>query len=214
MLRRPWTVPAILLLGLLPGCKPPEGLEPTVAAAKAPGMTAFEYLASDGGPHLVLPKELAKRWSGVTSWNPAAPLDPKSDYGRACAVASQLRLGLIDVGSGHAMVLPDPPMSAWGHSPESWVDIYVLKGWNDMNLDALIQRAVAAAPTKKMTDRGLQLTLKEPGLLLLAATDSPSESAYGVHSIPIETGTYRILEGTYKAAADEVLIYRLQPKKP
>lgn len=183
---------------------------PASGSGKTPGMIEFEYLACDGGPHLVLPSELSKQWKGAGS--PLAVLNPLSDYRRACDAVTNQHMALITVGSGQAMVLADPPLSAWGRSPEGWIDIYYLDGWSDTDTDAMVKRAVAATPTSAMTDSGKMMTLTKPGLILLFAGDKPGNTAYGEFSIPIDPGAYRILEGRYKNGnTEELQIYRLQP---
>jgi hypothetical protein len=178
---------------------------------KAAGMSEFEYLACDGGPHLVLPKELSGQWKGGGSVLTA--ISPLSDYRRACNAVTNQHMALISVGSGQAMVLAGPPMSAWGRSPEGWIDIYYLAGWVDTNVDAMVKRAVAATPTSGMSDTGKVMTLTKPGLILLFAGDKPGSTAYGEFAIPIEAGSYCILEGHYKARNwEEGYIYRLRPQ--
>jgi hypothetical protein len=103
---------------------------------KPKGMSKFNYLACEGGPHLVLPKSLRSNWQGIRS--PADALNPASEYGKACAAVANQRMATIAVGSGRAILLQDPPMSAWGRSPEGWVDLYYLEAWSDEDLDALI----------------------------------------------------------------------------
>ena len=175
-----------------------------------PAMTAFQYLTCDGGPHIVLPAELSQHWKGANS--ALDVLNPASDYGRACASAVNQKMSLLPVGNGHAIVLASPPMSAWGRSPEQWVDIYSLESWRDMNLDALIARAVVTTPTTAMTDSGHSISLTQSGLILLFAGDRHGDTAYGEHPIPIEAGTYQILIGHYKAGiSEDVYIYRLRP---
>ncbi|HZM06800.1 MAG TPA: Imm21 family immunity protein [Candidatus Saccharimonadales bacterium] len=175
-------------------------------------MSDFDYLACDGGPHLVLPKELRRQWAGAGSL--LAVLSPSSDYGRACAATTNQQMALISVGSGQAMVLANPPLSAWGHSPEGWIDIYYLEAWADTNTDALLKRAIASTPTSAMTDTGKVMTLTESGLILLFAGDKPGSTAYGEYPIPIEPGSYRILEGYWKGGTnEEIYVYRLQPKR-
>lgn len=186
---------------------------PQANGQKPAGMSEFDYLACDGGPHLVLPKELSKNWKGTGSL--LGLINPLSDYKKACDAVANQQMALIAVGSGQAMVLADPPLSAWGRSPEGWIDIYYLNAWADTNTDAMLKRAVAAIPTSTMTDTRKTMTLKESGLILLFAGDSPGNTAYGENAIPITPGTYRILAGHYKAGAtEEVYIYRLQPKIP
>jgi hypothetical protein len=111
------------------------------------------------------------------------------------------------------MVLADPPLSAWGRSPEGWIDIYYLDAWPDTNTDAMVKRVVAATPTSAMTDTSKVMTLREPGLVLLFAGDKPGSTAYGEYAIPIGPGSYRILEGHYKPRTnEEAHVYRLEPK--
>ncbi len=174
------------------------------------GLNKYEYLACDGGPHLVLPAELSNQWKGAGSL--LAAVNPNSDYGRACSAVANQRMELLTVGGGQAMVLADPPLSAWGRSPEDWIDIYFLDGWSDTNTDALVERAVAATPTAVMNDTGKMMTLKKPGLILLFAGDQPGKTAYGESAIPIAAGSYQILEGHYKAGVNEIYIYRFKPQ--
>jgi hypothetical protein len=177
-----------------------------------PGMNEFEYLASDGGPHLVLPKELSGKWKGSSGF--FFLLSSKNDYSRACAATTNQMIALLAVGSGQAIVLGNPPLSAWGHSPEGWIDIYNLQAWADTNTDALIKRAVTNTLTSGMKDSGKVIKLNQPGLILLFAGDKPGNTAYGEHDIPIGAGSYRILEGHYRPQTnEEVFIYRLQPIK-
>lgn len=186
-------------------------MPPPTSAAKPTGLKEFDYLVCDGGPHLVLPKELSSQWKGAGSM--LAALNPKSDYGRAVAATANQRMALIPVGSGQAMVLDNPPLSSWGHSPEGWIDIYDLEGLRDRNVDAMLKRAVDATPTASMTGAGKTMTLAQPGLILLFAGETPGRTAYGQFDIPLGAGSYQILEGHYKPAAttENVYVYRFRP---
>src|SRR5579884_1078662 len=124
------TATAILGAAYLGGCsRGPGERGPMPPADKPPGMRRFNYLVCDGGPHLLLPWGLSAHWKGLTS--PGDALNPASAYGKACAAVAGQRLSLLPVGSGHAIVLQDPPMSAWGRSPEGWIDLYYLEAWKD-----------------------------------------------------------------------------------
>ena len=207
------TAVAIVVAASLLGCGRGPGESRTMSPAEKPkGMRKFDYLACDGGPHLVLPKGVSHNWMGIRS--PLDALNPASEYGKACAAVANQRMALIPVGSGQAILLHGPPMSAWGRSPEGWVDLYYLENWTDEDLDALIDRAVAATPTAGMKDNGNNIKLDEPGLILLFAGDRPGDTAYGERPIPIDAGTYRVLEGQYRLGQKEaVTIYRLQPSE-
>ena len=59
------------------------------------------------------------------------------------------------------------------------------------------------------------MALKEAGLILLFAGDTPGSTAYGEFPIPLVPGTYQILEGHYKPKdTEEVFIYRFRPQTP
>jgi hypothetical protein len=47
----------LLLAILVTGCEQQTGSTPQASSQKVAGMSDFDYLACDGGPHLVLPKE-------------------------------------------------------------------------------------------------------------------------------------------------------------
>ena len=101
-------------------------------------------------------------------------------------------------------------MTAWGNSEFGTVDIYYLGDWGVMNLDGLIDRAVAAVPTASMTDTGETIQLIAPNLFLMYAGDSTTDTAYGVLTVPCDPGTYRILSGRYREhSGGDVTIYRL-----
>jgi hypothetical protein len=194
-----------------------RGSSPTpsshAAAPAAPvGMNKFPYLAADGGPHMLLPVDVASAWTGVTSM--AAALDPSSDYGRACTVALSKEMSLLSVGSSNAVIFADPPMSSWGKSADGLVEIYYLKSWTTMDTDSLIDRATASLPTASLTDSGHKLKLTAPDAFLLFAGDTTSGSAYGVHRVTLPAAEYRILVGTYASAGESVTVYRLQPVLP
>lgn len=192
------------------------------------GMCRHDYLACDGGPHLIVPSELRGQWRGG-SWFGWMVLiaasvllrrSPKwlpGDYGRACAAVADKSVALVRVGRGKAIVLQDPPMSAWGHSPEGWVDVYDLQEWSSPNLDRLIRRAIDVVPTAATKDTGCSLDLNAPDLVLMYAGDIAERSAYGQYLIPIEPGIYRVLTGVYDVGSyerddkEKVIIYRLVP---
>jgi hypothetical protein len=164
-------------------------------------------VTSDGGPHLALPNELSASWKGVDP-HKADPVDPTTDYGRACTATEKKRMTLLPVGGGEAIVLQNPPMSAWGRSPEGWVDLYYLE---TVGMDAAITRAVENTPTQRMRDTGRLIQLKEPGMTLLFAGDRPGDAVYGEEPIPLPAGAYRILEGEYRKGRELTFIYRLKP---
>ncbi len=181
----------------------------TTAAAQA-GMSKYPYNCADGGPFILLPAEAAGIWTGVTSMQ--AALNPKSDYGRACAATANAQLGTIPVGSAKALVFGEPPMIAWGKSADGLTEVYLLEMWNTTNLDTLVTKATAALPTASMTNSGIPLRFREADAFLLFAGDTPTSTAYGVHRVSIPPGNYTVLVGTYSMSGESVTVYRLQPQ--
>ncbi len=141
----------------------------------------------------------------------AAVMNPSSDYGRATAATASTQMALIPVGSSSAIVFADPPMTAWGKSVDGLVEVYYLKSWTGMDLDALITKATAALPTASLADSGKSLRFEKPDAFLLFAGDTPSSVAYAVRRIPVAVGTYKVLVGTYSAQGESVTVYRLKP---
>lgn len=171
-------------------------------------MAEFHYFACDGGPHLVLPASARAFWRGVGA--NYDPLDPNTDYARACGVEPPT--GLIPVGTEQALVLAgSPPMSAWSGVPEQGsICLHIFRSWSNPNLDSLASAAVEALPADKLTDTGLRWTVRERGLVLMFAGDIPGKSAYGELPIPVPEGTYVIHTGNYEGDAGKVLIVRLE----
>lgn len=205
----------LVLVALTVGCdeRGAATIAPTPTTMPNPsapaGMNHFSYLAADGGPHMLLPVDLAPSWSGTGSLLGA--LDKKSDYWRACTATTSAAIASLKVGSGTALVFSDPPMTAWGTSSDGMVEIYDLQGWTDTNLDALILRATGSLPTKNLTDTGIKLRLEQPDAFLLYAGDTLTATAYVVHRIPLPAGTYHVLAGSYAGPGEAVTVYRLQP---
>lgn len=212
----------LVMLLLLVGCDDRGGgsgkpISTATPSASAPaGMRRFAYLAADGGPHMLLPTDVAPSWSGVPSMLGA--IDPRSDYGRACAATASDKMAMITVGSGRAVVFANPPMTAWGKSSDGLLDICYLDSWTSTDLDSLIDKATAALPTASLRDSGKKLKLIAPDAFLLFAGDTtdprPTGAAYGVHRVPLGAGAYRILVGTYSSRGESVTVYRFQPMTP
>jgi hypothetical protein len=157
-----------------------------------PRMERYKYQCWEGGPHLLLPDYLRGAWRGHDTG--LRPLDPATDYGRACAVAGEF--GLIPVGVGHALVLgQDPPMVAWSpHSPPRVEDIFVLKSWEHTDLDALLDAALGKAAFQ---ETGLIWDVRESGGSIYYAGDDPIHPIAGRIAVPLLAGTYKILRSEY-----------------
>lgn len=191
----------------LAGCDSKSGNQ-AMKEAKSPGMEKYEYLACDGGPHVLLPMVVSAKWKGH-KLRLTNPLDPSTDYGRACAVTG--KWGIISVAGSNALVLANPPMSACKPGPkEGSIEIYVLQAWSSTNTDELLDRAFAQTPPEGFASTGAKITFDGSGGLLLYAGDKPGDTVYGESVIPTKAATYSIFTAHYKGpGVDDVDIYRL-----
>jgi hypothetical protein len=183
--------------------------EGVAGSASAVDEEDVEWFACDGGPHLILPRSLRRRWRGVE--NLADVLDPRTDYGRACAVAPPV--GLIPVGDGAAVVLAgSPAMTGWRHSPHyEGVDFYVLEDLRAAGPDGLVEAALSALALNAIVDTGLRLMLKKAGLILMFAGDASGGAAYGEVGIATPPGVYRIMKAHHEGAEGSLWVIRLRP---
>jgi hypothetical protein len=168
------------------------------------------YFVCDGGPHLLLPRSVRNHWGGMGG--NYDPLDPTTDYGRACKVEPPF--GLIQVGESHALVLADSPaMSAWGPAlPEGTINLFIFEEWKTTDLDALTDHALAAIPAENMLDTGVRWNLTEEGLSLMFAGDQPGNAAYGEMQIPTVPGIYWVFNARYDSEQGKLWIIRLEPR--
>jgi hypothetical protein len=173
-------------------------------------MEKYEYLTCDGGPYILMPKAVSAKWKGhkIKLTN---PLEPSTDYGRACAVTG--KWGIISVAGSNALVLVNPPMSACKPNlKEETIEIYVLQAWSSTNLDELLDRAITHTASEDFADTGASLTFDGSGGLLLWAGDKPGGTTYGESIIPTKAARYSVFSAHYKGpGVDEVDIYRLIP---
>jgi hypothetical protein len=175
------------------------------------GMEKYEYQCWEGGPRIVLPQSLEASWKGhEMAFN---PLDPSTDYGRACAISGDF--GLISVGEGHALVLAgSPPMVAWSpFSTADEIDIVILKEWSDEDLDALVDATVENADLQATNQTW---AIKDDTLGLYYAGDAPQEPmAAGKIAIPCSRGSYALWTYTFSdPGLGEVFMIRMIREQP
>ena len=151
------------------------------------GTHRYEYLACDGGPHIVLPLALAASWAGLRL-EASDVLDPSTDFGRACAVQGDA--ALIAVGAGYALALGNnPPMTA-SHalSDGSGIDLVVLQEWHTDDLDSLVDTARIAATSIE----SFRWVVPDGGAALMFAGDEIDKSVAGVLPVPIRGGLHAV----------------------
>jgi hypothetical protein len=196
-----------VIAGMPGGCKERRS-EMKQAQEKPAGMSKYEYTCSDGGPFIVIPKSLGSKWKGhkISLLN---PLNPKTDYGRACAIEG--KSAMIKVSNGNALVLQEPPMVSWRRVDDGKsIDIYCLQMWHEESLDSLLDRVAAKISSAAFADAGSSMEVDASGLLVMYAGDKAGDPIYGQIEITTEQGTYDLSTAQYKTADDEVDVYRLK----
>jgi hypothetical protein len=160
----------------------------------------------DGGPHLLLPRNLVPYWNGVAG---AVGADfAGTDYGRACA--SPEPASIIGVASGQGLVVAgSPPFTYWlGHAGDMSGDLVVPQYWT-IDFDASHLRE-AVAQARGLVDLGILFENESEDCVLLAASDSGPDWVYGVSSVRLRLGRYRVFAGESSLGQDlEVEILRL-----
>jgi hypothetical protein len=167
-------------------------------------MDRYQYQCSGGGPHIVIPQSQVEFWKGHEFGDD--PLDPATDYGRACAISQDF--DLIPVGSGRALVVANPPFVAW--SPRSSTDsinLFVLQEWTDTDLDSLLDTATKDSLLKST---GKTWRIDDDLLRLHYAADDPEQPLYGRIDIPCRPDEYEILSAPYESDLGEVIVLRFQ----
>ncbi|WP_265595054.1 Imm21 family immunity protein [Haloferula sp. BvORR071] len=200
--------PLLALLALLSSCdsRKPAGAEnqgeappPTVV-----GMSKYQYVACDGGPHTLLAVSTTGDWQGHR-------MIRSTDYRRASSITG--KWDILPVGKGSALIMTGPPISACRLKGDPGPpDIFVLQQMASTSLDDLLDRALAATPATSFTDSGKTPRFEQADALLFFASDDPASPSYDVAKLTIAPGTYAIHTASYKGPGpEEVDVYRLVP---
>lgn len=166
----------------------------------------LRWLESNGGPLMLLSRDLLLHWNGVDE----SMTQPDSDYARACAV--QQSLELLEVGSGRGLVLGEEPMStAW--LPNQRVNescIGLLVRWVCAENVAEVMRALKKVPDSIWDKSSLTLSTTDEAWLF--------DSAYPGYRVPedarliisLQAGFYSVSSAFYEAKPNvQLVLHRL-----
>ncbi|MCE9580258.1 MAG: immunity 21 family protein [Deltaproteobacteria bacterium] len=173
-------------------------------------MTALPWVATLGGPLLIIPASLAAAWRGTdpplderraralaTGWT---YLDPPSDYDRACLDLDHTHVeefeacGSLRVGDGRALVL-DNETSTTG---VVWRDGAVLLRGEEVATIADAHALLLTIAEERWRPTALTLELGDGGLLAFDAAfpghadPAAIEADYGVLHLPLAPGRYAV----------------------
>lgn len=174
------------------------------------GMENYSYFCSDGGPFVLLPLTIKKKWKGVTLLS--NPLAPGSDYGKACQVVTSgydgCGYGVIDAYNHKVFVLDAPMMAMSKELNKAAFCIYGLVSWKDNNLDGLIDTAKGTLTESDFTKTGKSVEFDVDGLVFMYAGDRYGNCMYSFREISLKAGAYNISEARWKNDGSEVRVLR------
>lgn len=181
------------------------------------------WVACDGGPHLLLPSELATSWSGICPprdgrvinakfrWS-GDRTEPASDYDAACDVDDLV--GLVALGEGFALVLGDVvPMSTWVASTQFTGGLLVVPmQWPEPNVaDWRLLEAVHAVGRSSFMRTGISVKSASGSFVLCAAADYGPSWCYPTLMVAIAPGEYRVHSVETEVQGFSLRLHGLQP---
>lgn len=162
------------------------------------------WVSAGGGPLLLLDRRFLPRWLGDTPASPHAG----TDYDRACAIDDYV--GLVNVGSGHGLVLDDEPLqTAWW--PAEAIGGGILVRWRWAPDEMAVVRALGQLEGIVWQTTGCTLPVATGDLLLFDAADSGA-AVSDCLSIALRPGDYDVTTTLHSPDRDTALIlHRLIP---
>ena len=159
---------------------------------------SMTWIASDGGPHLLLPAEAVERWRPHIQQRQSVVSTAGRNftyYESACSIASQTNIGPIEVDGITGVVLggDEVPLSTWIPF-RNGIGGYVVIAleWSSNPTDDDLQMSVHHLPNVAFQSNDFALTTSREGLVLFAASDSPINWVYRHLKIAVPAGQYAI----------------------
>jgi len=159
-----------------------------------PGMNKYKYFCSDGGPFILITSEIRDKWGGVE--NMFNPLDPKTDYGKACGIISSAEgdFGIINSRKSEALVVDAPMLAMEQTNKDEVLDIYLLKEWHTNDMDSMIEKCQKDVENKPFENTGKTIEFKTDEVTFMYAGDVYGEFAYNFSNFKIQKGKYELLK--------------------
>lgn len=181
----------------------------------------LEWIACDGGPHLLLPLSLRDVWCGTEAPRDGRVVEarfrwtmdlaaPASDYDAACDVADAV--GVIAVAGHQAVVLGDEvPLSTW--LPCAAFDGGVLVVVHNAGMgpvDATVRAAAALLTLDHFGPTGLTFMLDQPGCVLCAACDAAPDWTCRTQVVDIPAGRYALWGADIRMDDVDMVVHGLE----
>ncbi|MGZ3455987.1 MAG: Imm21 family immunity protein [Polyangiales bacterium] len=167
---------------------------------------SLKYVETEGGPFILLPMELKKSWNGTGDEDEGIA----NDYERAEQLVT--KIGVLEVGSGKALVLGDAEVTAYWALDDGGVFIQRIMGDDDDAVAKVVEQALLQAKDWKK----LPFTF-DPGKGKLALFDS----AYSYEDsdederlkVSLSPGTYEVDKRVAKGKDIELQLVRFRAKR-
>jgi hypothetical protein len=156
-------------------------------------MQKYQYFCSDGGPFVLISSELRQKWKGVGVRSLLNPLDPKTDYGKACTITTDF--GVVNIRNSQCLVV-NADLAALialdPNAPDDYLSIYLLKTLKNTNLDATIDQCIKACEQLSFTKTGSTIKFKTDQLTFMWAGDVYGDCLYSFTDLNLPNGVYEI----------------------
>jgi hypothetical protein len=180
-----------------------------------------KWVATGGGPLILVPVEVALHWRGTDGIGPSSKVKVSwgeddfsgTDYGRACGVDDYL--GVLACGPGDCLILGDEPMQTT-FLPMKDCGLIVRWMWAECEEDVL--RAVRSVPENVWEATPHRLQVGEGDLLLFDSAypgDDLPKTGDGAEipwlKLPVPRGTYEIDTADYQPdERTRLILHRLR----
>lgn len=195
-----------------------EGSEPIECggSADAPAGGAADeiaWVASDGGPHLVLPEAAARRWRPGRLTGEGLALSP--GYLKACELAGPGELALYKSRAGDGLVLGGSVLMSGSiglADGRPGFDLIVIESFGGLGYVELGERALEGLTDDQMTPLGLVWINKAASLLHFPASDAPGAQVGAAAALACAPGRYGVLTARRSPAPDaHAVVFRIAP---
>lgn len=168
-------------------------------------MKSLSWVESAGGPLLVAPRSALSCWGGSTDDDGA--VETWGDYGRACTVEGYI--GLVAIGTQHALVLGDEPAPTT-YLPGERLFLRWAAAYSESELVAAAERAVHGH-IQWNEDEDLIWNVQEPVVLFDAARPG-TDMELDIHLVvDLEPGRYRVRATSLTDHDNWMILVQLQP---
>jgi immunity protein 21 of polymorphic toxin system len=175
--------------------------------------TKYNWIATTGGPHLLLPEELLPYWHGTDGWHDHRDPSDRSDYARACRVNGWL--GVIPCHTGHALVLSgDDGDIAWvpGIHQSSGLLLQWIAARDEDHIAETLDEPQLASILDHSAAEQVDFSTSPLGLLRLFDSSERGDMIQGAsETIRLSPGRYRIHAGLLKTPTLQIVVRRFLP---